>query len=117
MKTKTYYLLTLVAISVISAIYEAMVYWHDLVASNNILFIGQLLFVVLLVMWVDTDSKDQAKIYRPFEFGYLVFLFWVPYLPYYLWRTRGTRGVIVLSGLIGLFFLGYMAQWIIYFVR
>lgn len=117
MKSKTYYLLILIALSVASAIYDGVLYWHDLAAADNLLLIRQLLFVVLLVMWVNADSKDQAKIYRPYEFGFLVFLFWAPYLPYYLWRTRGALGIVALGGIIGLFFLGYIIQWLIYTLR
>ena len=117
MKTKTYCLALLIGFSLMFAAYEAALYWHNLIAPESLVLWGQLLFVVLLVMWVDADSKDQPNVYRPYEYGFLVFLFWVPYLPYYLWRTRGPSGLLVLCGLLSLFFLGYIAQWVIYLVR
>jgi len=72
---------------------------------------------VLLVLWVDTDSRDYPKIYRPYEYGYLVFLFWLPYLPYYLWRTRGWVGMLILGGFLVLLMLGYLVQWALFVIK
>lgn len=76
-----------------------------------------LVFVLLLITWVDLDSREQKRIYRPFEFGFLVFLFWVPYLPYYLLRTRRAPGLLWLLGLFLLFNAGYFFQWLVYLAR
>lgn len=76
-----------------------------------------LVFLVLLVLWVDLDCRERKNIYRPFEFGFLVFLFWLPYLPYYLLRTRRAWGLLWLLGFALLSYSGYWLQWIVYLFR
>jgi hypothetical protein len=115
--TKKWLLTTLVAISVLVASYEVVLYWFDKEPTGTALSIWNVAFVVLLVLWVEADSKDYPQIYRPYEYGYLVLLFWIPYLPYYLWRTRGRVGLLMLAGFAGLFYLGYLLQWVIYIAR
>ncbi len=100
-----------------SAMYEGIISWHDFDASENLLFLSQFLFVVLLVLWVDADSKGRQNIYRPYEFGQLILLYWLPYLPFYLWRTRRVLGILMFVGFIILFFLGYLAQLVITYAR
>ena len=117
MKNKTFLLAALITLSLMEAIYAGAVFWHGIQPTDSLVFIWQIVFVVLLVLWVDADSKDYPKIYRPYEYGYLIFLFWLPYLPFYLWRTRGARGIAVFAGFLGLFYLGYLVQWLIYAVR
>ena len=118
MQKRTFLLLALVSLSVIGAIYEGILYWHDLEGGKNLFSIWQLFFVVLLALWIDADSRAFPKIYRPYEYGYLVFLYWIPYLPFYLWRTRGVAaGMLMLAGFVGLWFLGYLVQWLLYVAR
>lgn len=117
LRPKTLLLAALITLSIGASIYEGVLYWHGLQVRGGAALLWPLVFLVLLVAWVDADSKDYPQIYRPFEYGYLVFLFWLPYLPYYLWRTRGVVGVFVLGGFIGLFMLGTLVQWFIYAVR
>jgi hypothetical protein len=116
-RNKTWLLLTLVAVSVLVAAYEAVLYWFDVEPTESVLSVWNFVFAVVLVLWVDADSKDYPQIYRPFEYGYLVLLFWIPYLPYYLWRTRGAAGLLLLGGLVALYFLGSLLQGIIYVAR
>jgi hypothetical protein len=116
-QTKTWLLLTLLAVSVLVAAYEAVLYWFDAEPTGSVLSVWNFVFVILLALWVDADSKDYPQIYRPFEYGYLVLLFWIPYLPYYLWRTRGAAGLLMLGGLVTLYFLGYLFRWVIYVAR
>jgi hypothetical protein len=117
MRTKTWLLLTLVGLSSLVSAYEGVLYWYDAEWTTNVLFIWDLVFIFLLVLWIDADSKDYRKIYRPFEYGYLVLLFWLPYLPYYLWRTRGALGLLALGGFAGLYFMGYLIQWLLHAAR
>ena len=66
--------------------------------------------VILLVMWIAADRKDHPQIERPFDYGFLVLMFWLPYLPYYLWRSRGAAGLWMFVGFLGLFWLGSLIQ-------
>ena len=104
------YLIAIVIGSVLSAGYEALFYWYGAEPAGPVVILWPIAFVVLLVLWVDQDSKQHSEVYRPFEFGFLVFVFWIPYLPYYLVRTRGAKGIAELLGFVLLFFLGYLCQ-------
>jgi hypothetical protein len=114
---KEFLLGTLVFVSLLGAVYEGVLYWHSVEPADNLVWLWQVFFVVLLVLWVDADSKGYPKIYRPYEYGYLVFIFWLPYLPFYLWRTRRAIGVAMFGGFLGLYFLGYFGKLLIHAAR
>lgn len=118
MKNKTFLLFTLIGLSVLGAIHQGILYWQDSEDARDLLSVWQLFFALALALWVDADSKGYPQIYRPFEYGYLVLLYWIPYLPFYLWRTRGpARGMLMLAGFVSLWFLGYLVQWILHAAR
>jgi len=117
MRKQTFYLAAFVSLSVMVAIYEAILFWHGANASENLLLLCQVTSIVPLVLWIDADSKGRANVYRPYEFGQLIFLYWLPYLPFYLWKTRRSIGILMFIGFVFLFFLGYFAQWVIYLAR
>jgi hypothetical protein len=108
------YLVALGALSLMTVTYEGITYWHDLEGADHLLRLSALVFLVLLVLWVDADSRTQPKIYRPFEYGLLALFYWAPYLPYYFWRTRGAKGLLMFAGIICLLFSGWLVQWLIY---
>ena len=56
------------------------------------------------------DSKSYPAIYKPFEFGFLVYIIYPLYLPYYLWRTRRFVGLLFFIAFVVLFCLGSLAQ-------
>ena len=107
----------LVVLAVLTASYEAIAYWHGREGSEGLLGVAGFASVLLLALWVEEDSKGQPQVYRPFEHGQLAFLLWIPYLPYYLWRTRGARGMLMLSGFVVLLLAGWFAQWVVYLAR
>jgi hypothetical protein len=114
MKTKSLLIVSLVVLSILAAVYEGLAYWRNVEVASPVMVLWGFVFVLLLVLWVDADSKGRAEIYRPHEYGFLVFLWWVPYVPYYLWRTRGARGLLLLAGLVALYLLGWLAQLVLY---
>jgi hypothetical protein len=114
---KGFLLGTLIAISLLGSIYEGVLYWHGVEPADNLVWLWQVFFLVLLVLWVDADSKQHSKIYRPYEFGYLVLIFWLPYLPFYLWRTRRVVGLAMFAGFLALYSLGYLGRLFIYVAR
>ena len=108
------YFAALIVGSVIVAAYQAFVYAHGAVPTSRFAFAWPYIFLILLVLWVAEDSKSRPVIYKPFEYGFLVLLLWLPYLPYYLWRTRRYRGLALLAAFIALYFLGFFAMWVVY---
>jgi hypothetical protein len=110
-------ILALVAGSVLVGIHDALFYWREVEPSSRVSALWPMVFVFLLVLWVDEDSRHHPEIARPFDFGFLVFLFWLPYLPYYLWRTRGATGVLLVIAFAALGLLSELLMWGIYVAR
>jgi len=110
-------LLALAVLSLMVGGYEVVLFSVGRFVGVPFQTVWSLVFLVLLVQWVDLDCRERKNIYRPFEFGFLVFLFWLPYLPYYLLRTRKAWGLLWLLGFVALFYSGYWLQWVVYMAR
>lgn len=107
-------LIGLIVGSGLVGVYDAVIYWRGAADASVVSNLWPFVFAVLLAMWLEEDSRGRPEIYRPFEFGYLLFFLWLPYLPYYLWRTRGMKGLLLLVGLVLLAFLSPLLTWGIY---
>ena len=59
-------------------------------------------FQALLAIWVRMDRR-RRNLSLPFEFDAFVFFFWPLVVPYYLYRTRGKRGVLVTAAVYALY--------------
>jgi hypothetical protein len=59
-------------------------------------------FQVLLAIWVRMDRR-RRNVSLPFEFDAFVFFGWPVVVPYYLYRTRGMRGLIITLAIYTLF--------------
>lgn len=100
--TKHYYLAAFAVLCLLLAVDDALGNWRDLHPSAALVSAGRFWMLPLLALWVEADSREQgAKVYRPYEFGFFVFMFWLPYVPYYFWRTRGLIGAGVSAAVIG----------------
>ena len=108
------YLLTLVVGSVLTAVRDAWFYWEGVEPPTNLLSAWPFAFLVVLVLWIENDRKSYPAIGRPFDFGFLASVFWIPYLPYYLIRTRGALGVPLFLAFLALYFLGLIVQLVLY---
>ena len=91
------YLLFSVAVTA----YEALAYYHGGEVGRSFYLVWALVSNLLLLLWLNLDSKGRAEIYRPYEFSFLVLLVWFPYLPYYLSRTRRPTGCLLVHRLAG----------------
>lgn len=111
------YLITMGALSGLTVTYEVVALSNNMAGSERLLELSSLLSVVLLVMWVDLDSRTRPEIYRTFEYGWLALLFWMPYLPYYFWRTRGLQGVLMFLGLLGIALAAQIIEVVDYVAR
>jgi hypothetical protein len=59
-------------------------------------------FQVLLAIWVRMDRR-RRNVSLPFEFDAFVFFVWPVVVPYYLYRTRSGRGLIVTAAVYTLY--------------
>jgi hypothetical protein len=117
MNRKKWLIVSLISISVISALIEGLFYLRggpSIPASSTA---AGVLSVFLIVLWLDADSKSHPQVARCFDYGFLVVMFWLPYLPYYLWRTRGAAGLLMYAGFLGLLSMGFLVQWLIYYLQ
>jgi hypothetical protein len=114
MNRKKWLIVSLISISTISALFDGLFYLHGLPSTPASAALAGVLSPLLLTFWVDVDSKDHRQVGRSFDYGFLVLIFLLPYLPYYLWRTRGAAGLLMCAGFLGLFLMGSLAQLLIY---
>ena len=108
---------TFLFLSIAVAVYETVAFYFGHVVGHSFYLIWALVSTLLLLFWLLLDAQRRVEIYRPYEFGFLVLVFWFPYFPYYLVRTRRARGFLLLLGVLALPWLGYLLQWLIYVVR
>lgn len=115
--TSNILIFSLVAGSVISGLYDAAFFWFDVQPERQLGAFWHLAFVLILVTWLERDSRGRADIQRPFDFGFLAFVYWIPYVPYYLWRTRRGMGLVISAALVTLFFFSQLLMLGIYLAR
>lgn len=111
MNRKKWLIVSLVSISAISALIEGLFFLRGMPSPPATAELAGTLLPFLLALWIDADRRDHPQIGRCFDYGFLVLLFFMPYVPYYLWRTRGVVGLWMLVGFLGLFSLGFLVQW------
>ncbi|RQO39722.1 hypothetical protein DBV14_30660 [Variovorax sp. KBW07] len=110
MKWKNWYLAAFVVACLGMAAYEMLFFWYDAETSRSTVLVSNFVTIFFLIFWLDADSKEHPDIYRPYEYNQLLIFLWLPYLPYYLWRTRGVAGLFLLGGILGLYFSGTFGQ-------
>lgn len=101
---------SLIGVLAVSALFDGLFYWQRIHARPASSALADIVSVVLLVMWIAIDQRDHPEVERPFDYGFLLWIFWPPYLPYYLWRTRRGAGLWMLAGFLSLFWLGFLIQ-------
>jgi hypothetical protein len=115
MSKKVILTIGLFVISILMALYELIAYLLEIYPNEYLLKISSTVFLFMLVMWVVEDGRSRKNIYKPYEFGFLVLIFWLPYIPYYFVKTRGLIGVMYLLGLLLLLNMGLLLQWGYYY--
>jgi uncharacterized metal-binding protein len=108
--------ITLISLSLFIALYQLVLFINSFESSEYLFNCFGFVYLILVLMWIDLDSKEQKDIYRPHDYGFFMFIYWIPYLPYYFIKTRGAKGVLFLLGLIVLLNLGFILQWAYYLV-
>jgi hypothetical protein len=110
MNRKKWLIGVLIIASAISALFDGLFYLRGMDSTSLTGDIAGVLSARRLVLWIDADSRNHPQIGRPFDFGFFLMIFWLPYLPYYLWRTRGVAGLWLFTGFVALLSLGFLVQ-------
>jgi hypothetical protein len=91
-------LFLLTAISAVGLLVLAARGRHPLDSTQ---LLSTFVFRLMVVCWVQVDARAQR--YRaPFVFDAFLFFAWPLVLPYYLYRTRGVRGLLFSAGVLAL---------------
>jgi len=101
---------SLICVAVMSALVDGLFFWRGIYARPVTATFADALLALLVILWIVADQRDHPQVERPFDYGFLLWVFWLPYLPYYLWRTRRVAGLWMLAGFLGLFSLGFFVQ-------
>ena len=110
MNIKNWLAASLICVAAISALIDGLFFWNGIYAKPVTAAFADTLLVLLLIMWIAADQRDHPQVERPFDYGFLLVMFWLPYLPYYLWRTRRVAGLWIFAGFLTLFSLGFLVQ-------
>jgi len=51
-------------------------------------------FALVIALWVRADRRSR-RVSLPYEFDAFVSFFWYVAMPYYLYKTRGWRGLVI----------------------
>jgi len=114
MSRKKWLIASLFGVSVIPSLFEILPYFLDVMpVPNSPAGVGTLK-ILLTVLWIDADSKLHPQVVRCFDYGFLVLIFWVPYLPWYLWHTRRVAGLLMYAGFLALLATPDLTQFLIY---
>ena len=94
-------LIPLFLLTAISAVGLFLLAFRGRHASDSTLLLATLGFRLMVGYWVIVDARAQR--YHPsFDFGAFLFFAWPLVLPYYLYRTRGARGLLFGAAILAL---------------
>lgn len=105
------YLLLLLAVGMGTA--EVLLNSYGELVSDATQSLWSLVFVIITIIWVIADA-DTNNFEKPFDFGFLIYIFWPVALPYYLVSTRGVEGIVLFLGFVGIWIGPWLAGLIAY---
>jgi len=76
-------------------------------APAFITFLSALGFVWLIGWWLRRDSRLR-NLTSVYDLGMFLYILWPCIMPYYLLKTRGARGVLVVLGFVVAYVGGYL---------
>lgn len=102
-KNKHLYIYTLIVFFLCLGVVQVLLNLKGQEISKSTETLWGIIFIILTIFWVYCDA-GRSDFEKPFDFGFLVYIFWPVALPWYLVSTRGMEGVLI--------FLGFIALWI-----
>jgi len=71
------------------------------------------IFIIMSIIWAVADAETNS-FEKPFDFDFLMYIFWPVALPYYLISTRGLEGIILFFGFINILLGPWLAGLVAY---
>ncbi|WP_428622455.1 hypothetical protein [Sedimenticola sp.] len=106
-------LFTLLLIAIGMTIVEVLLNSKGEFAPDSTQSLWGLISLILTIIWAVADSETN-NFDKPFDFGFLMYVFWPIALPYYLCKTRGADGLILFIGFIGIWLGPWLAGLVAY---
>jgi hypothetical protein len=101
-KRNSLYIYSLIGLSTLMTVAEVAMNLEGQEVSDSTAFFWGAAFIILSIVWANKDAKTN-NFEKPFDFGFLVYVFWPVAFPWYLVKTRGIDGVLI--------FLGFLFIW------
>jgi hypothetical protein len=105
-------LVPLVVLTAIFSVGSSVIALHGMPVPRETGIFQSLAFQLILACWVRVDRAVRG-FRAPYEFDAFVFFAWPIVVPYYLYKTRGRRGVLFALGIGALFLTPPLAAAII----
>ena len=106
-------IIILLILSILTGVAEFYLNSKGIFEADRIQSAWGLVFLILTIMWAIDDSKKQ-DFERPFDFGFLMYIFWPLAFPYYLLATRKVEGFTHIVGFYGLWVAPWFAGLVAY---
>jgi len=101
-KSSSLFLASLIAFSIFMSVANIFAQVNGKVLSDGTVTLWGLIFILLSILWATNDAKERSY-QRPFDFDFLVYIFWPVAFPWYLVMTRGLKGVLMFFGFLLIF--------------
>ena len=101
------YIYALIVLSICLGIIEVLFNLQGEEVSESTQSIWGVVFLLLSILWAYYDA-DRSDFEKPFDFGFLVYVFWPIAFPWYLVKTRGAEGILVALGFVSI----WLGPWI-----
>jgi hypothetical protein len=107
-KNQNYIIIGVLIVSILYGLLEIFAALKEQVTSETTSFLWAIIFALVVALWTSSDAKSR-DLYKPYEYSYFVFLLWPFVLPYHLVKTRGTEGLLMFLGFLGLYLLPFLS--------
>jgi hypothetical protein len=95
-------MIPLVVLTIMFSVGSWFIAAHSLGTPGSAELLWTFEFRLVLAWWVRIDRRIRG-FSVPFEFDAFVFFVWPLIVPYYLYRTRGMRGLFLVACIYGLY--------------
>lgn len=99
--------LGLTVVSILYGLVEALAALDQQPTSRHLHFSWSIAFALFIALWAANDETVE-DLYKSYEYLYVGLLLWPLFLPYHLVKTRGTEGLLVYFGILGLYLLPFL---------